>query len=298
MYSYVKPYLVYEIQMFGDSLLRTLDGATPTTIDKRVMNRGNEIHYHCRKKLINLVLTLFPQGEKEKEIKLRIYFQRLHRQLYDKWQDVLRLSQCLPMDEDVEDSVLQERLAGSESMIYYLAGWLILKLLHCKLRGLDSKVLSDFAAFNSLSADQATASRMPSDEVDRRENKKVRDAMKRPSRSWFDFVCLLEALYMVNMTAVQVLHHRGKVLEEITATTRRSVALRQLFNSCIPGHFGTEARKSLMRAYYLLILPCYGKMKSSDILWLERESGPVAPSSDTLPTRLKVLIAHENAKGL
>jgi len=28
MYSYVKPYLLYEIQMFGDSLLRTLDGAT------------------------------------------------------------------------------------------------------------------------------------------------------------------------------------------------------------------------------------------------------------------------------
>jgi hypothetical protein len=54
---------------------------------------------------------------------------------------------------------------------------------------------------------------------------------------------------------------------------------------------------SLMRAYYLLILPCYGKMKSSDILRLERESGPVATSSDTLPTRLKVLIAHENAKG-
>jgi hypothetical protein len=198
------------------------------------------------------------------------------------------------MDEDVLETIIQERLSGSESDLYCVAGWLLFKLLTSNLRGLDEKLLSDFATFNSLSAYEATVSGMPTDEVDSRENKKARGSMKRPSSKWYQFVRLLEALYMVNMTALQVLHHRGKVLEKITATTRKSVALRELFKRCIPAHFGTQARKSLMRAYFMLILPCYGKMKSSDILKLERECGPTAKSD--LPTRLNATIAHEKAK--
>jgi hypothetical protein len=291
--TYIKSYLLNEIQRFGDSLLDTLNGATPTTIDKLVSHQRNKIINHWRQSLIKLVLTLFPL-EKEKELKLRIFFGRLHRELYNEWQDKLSILQCIPMAEDVEETVIQERLSASESDVYCIAGWLLFKLLCCNLRGLDAKVLSDFGTFNLLSANEAITLGMPSDEVDFRENKKARGVMNRPGSKWFHFVRLLEALYMVNMTACQVLHHRGKVLEMITATTRKSVALRELFKRCIPDHFETQARKSLMRAYFMLILPCYGKMKSSDILKLERES---RPTSCNLPTRLNALIAHEKAKG-
>jgi hypothetical protein len=41
--TYIKSYLLHEIQRFGDSLLDTLNGATPTTIDKLVSYQQNKI---------------------------------------------------------------------------------------------------------------------------------------------------------------------------------------------------------------------------------------------------------------
>jgi hypothetical protein len=84
------------------------------------------------------------------------------------------------MAEDVEETIIQERLSASESGVYCVAGWLLFKLLCCNLRGLDAKVLSDFGTFNLLSANKAITLGMPSNEVDFHEKKKACGAMNHP----------------------------------------------------------------------------------------------------------------------
>jgi hypothetical protein len=149
------------------------------TIDKLVSYQQNRIINQWQQSLIKLVLTLF-QVDKKNELKLRIFFGRLHRELYNEWQDKLSILQWIPMAEDVEETIIQERLSASESDVYCVAGWLVFKLLCCNLHGLDAKVLSDFGTFNLLSANKAITLGMPSDEVDFRENKKAHGAMNRP----------------------------------------------------------------------------------------------------------------------
>lgn len=87
--------------------------------------------------------------------KVRLFFGRLHRQLHEEWERKIRIIRCVPMEEDVEEATLQQRIRGSENDIYYVAGWLLFKLSSCSLRGLDDHYMSEFVTFNSLSAHES-----------------------------------------------------------------------------------------------------------------------------------------------
>jgi hypothetical protein len=98
--------------------------------------------------------------------------------------------------------------------------------------GLSPKIKSEFAEFNSLSVSKVTSAGKPSSEIDQREYKP--GALKCPGIEWYHFTCLLESLYMTNITTQQTVYLHGDLLKEITATTHRSIPLRECFAKCFP----------------------------------------------------------------
>jgi len=67
------------------------------------------------------------------------------------------------------------------------------------------------------------------------------------------------------------------------------------FIKCFPADFTSAEKIALFHAYYYLILPSYGKMKSGDTLRLLRKSTKTSAVSK-MPTRVKAAVAHEKAK--
>jgi hypothetical protein len=130
-------------------------------------------------------------------------------------------------------------------------------------------------------------------EVDYREMKT--GCLKRATNSWYEFINLLEAIYIINTNAGQALQHKGALFAKIAKAARRSLTLREKFKQCFPPHFGDKEKKSMFRIYSILILPSYGKMKSGDTLRLIRNSSP-RESLNNIPLRAKVAVAHEKAK--
>jgi hypothetical protein len=70
----------------------------------------------------------------------------------------------------------------------------------------------------------------------------------------------------VNLNALQVLHHRGRVLQKITIMAGKSDALRQKFMECIPDAFDLKETKQIWRVYYVFIVQTFGALKAGDII--------------------------------
>jgi hypothetical protein len=198
------------------------------------------------------------------------------------------------MEEYVTEDKVNELLTGSESLVYYVSGWLLDRLSRSKLRAVNSITLRTFVAYNRQTAVDAACTKAPTEEIDRREIKV--DCMTRATHSWYSFIKLLEAIYIVNTNVSQAIQHRGKLLEKITLATRRSQPLREQFAQCFPPSFESSERKAMFRAYNVLLLSCYGKMKSGDILRLLRNLSNSSGSVAKLPTRAKVAVKHDQAQ--
>jgi len=155
---------------------------------------------------------------------------------------------------------------------------------------IDKGTLSKFVVENS-STKHETNDSVPSTIIDRREKRE--DALKRPGNAWFSFCCLFEALFLVNMNALQVLHHRGRILQKITITAGKSDALRLKFMDCIPDKFDLGKRKQIWKVYYLFVIPTFGALKS--VIQRIREARP-ANGMEKLATRTYALVAKERAK--
>jgi hypothetical protein len=288
----VQKYLNKEVLFFAQLVDDTLKGAKPATIDGRVNSLLRIVKKDRRMELIGLVLKLLPSDTSASV--MRVYFGELHQTLYDEFQTRVAESVTPKMETDVSDQVICHRLSASLDILAYTAGWFINRTLRMVLSGVDKSTLFKFVSFNTVKkAAYTRAASFPSRAIDERENKT--DALKRPGAAWFQFVCLLEALFLVNMNALQVLHHRGRVLQMISVTARKSDALRQKFRQCIPPDFTSSETKQMWRLYYLVLVPTYGALKSSDVLRKVRESRP-ASVLDKMPIRTYSAAAHERAK--
>jgi hypothetical protein len=133
-----------------------------------------------------------------------------------------------------------------------------------KQRDVDKQTLKDLVAYNQQSADAAAAVNAPTSKVDYCETKT--GCLKRATNSWFEFIKLLEAIYIINTNAGQALQHKGALCAKIAKAARQSLTLREKFKQCFPPHFGDKEKKSMFCIYSILILPSYGKMKSGDTL--------------------------------
>jgi hypothetical protein len=289
----VQNYLGVEVERITTDLCDSvLLGAKATTIDARASESRMKYRTMWRQDFIRSVEAANPPDASMDRREMRLYLVRLHRFVREVWEEeVLEIFE-VPMELYVLDDNMDELLSGSESLVYYVSGWLLDRLSRSKLRAVDSKTLVEFVRYNRQTSADAALAKAPTAEIDRREKKL--DCMTRATHSWYSFVSLLEALYIVNTNACQAIQHRGKLLEAITLATRRSQPLRERFAQCFPPSFGKQQRKAMFRCYNVLLLSCYGKMKSGDtIRQLRNLSNSSGASVDKLPTRAKVAGKHD-----
>jgi len=90
--------------------------------------------------------------------------------------------------------------------------------------------------------------------------------MRHSNSDWFEFVSLMEAFYVVNLTAENVLHHGGDLLHVIGTKIKGSRALLTAFAKCTPDSFTKKERIRILRRYFLVDLPSYHKMKARDVI--------------------------------
>ena len=243
-----------------------------------------------RAQAINLVHVLFP--DTSQEIKAGVFFGELHNEVYEQYKSEVDKFVTPDMETDVLDDEILHRLAGSTDTLCYISGWLLNKLLDLNMSGVDKAVLRKFVMANSNTIESSKESGVPTSTIDRRE--KAPGALKRPNSSWFAWTCLIEAIFVVNTNALQVLHHRGRIFEKITIAAGKSDALRQRFYDCVK-QFEPHEIKQLWKVHYCFIVPVYSALKSSDVLKLIREARPYS-AQDRLPTRAYALTMHERAK--
>lgn len=160
------------------------------------------------------------------------------------------------------------------------------------MSGITKRTLSSFVCENSVLKSETETS-LPTSIIDSREKRE--NSLKRPTHSWFAFCCFFEALFLVNLNAVQVLHHRGRVLQKITSVAARSDSLRQKFMECIPKDYEHKEILQIWRVYYLFIIPTFSALKSGDITRRIRESRPTS-TTDQLATRAFAKVAVVKAK--
>ncbi len=287
--SPIQEHLKNEVSRFTNGLMIALDGGQPNTIDNRVNTHLRKIKKDMRQELIDKVHEFFPNKD---AIRVNVFFGELHTQLYEKYKEKIAEYTTPEMEHDVPDSVIEERLSGSKDTLCYISGWLLTAILNLVMANVDKGTLQKFVVENSVKKNETNDS-MHTAVIDQRE--KQEDALRRPGEAWYAFSCLFEALFLVNINALQVLHHRGRVLQKITITAGKSDALRQKFMECIPDSFNLNERKQIWRVYYLFIIPTFSALKSGDVMKRIREARP-ANSMDKLATRTYALVAKERAK--
>jgi hypothetical protein len=267
----------------------TLGGATQNTIDERVAVHLRKIKKDNRQELIDLVNNTFNTTNAKN---VNIFFGELHNELYDEYKS--QIADCVKpeMQYDVLDSDIEERLSGSTDILCYISGWMLTKIQRLNMSGIQSETLSAFVRANATLKSE-TKPTMPSSIVDQCE--KCNDALKRPSESWSSFCCLSEALFLVNLNAVQVLHHRGRVLQQITITAGKSDELREKFIARIPKEFGKKETLQIWKVYYLFIISTFGALKSGVVVKRIREARP-ANLTNQLATRAFAKVAVVKVK--
>ena len=159
-------------------------------------------------------------------------------------------------------------LKGSKGTVYFLAGWLLLKLSQQKAVRRQSAI-NKFVSHNSVTIGSSVVRTLPTDVVDHRE--KHAGKMRRVGHDFFRFVCMLEALYMVNLTPAVALAYRENFFWEVDEIVKKNKDLEDLFMNCIPPTC-TENDKLLLLESYAIILQKYSSMRARDVLRRIRNS--------------------------
>jgi hypothetical protein len=260
----VQAYLQLEVDKFCGKLCdEVLSGAKPSNYQKRASDFKILVHreWHLAF-IVSPVAAQCPTGTSQRDF--NIYLIRLYANVFNEWNNrVIHMFQT-PMEEHVDDMRIDEILLGSKPMVFYCAGWMLRKVESSKQRDVDKQTLKDLVAYNQQSADAAAAVNALTSKVDYCKTKT--GCLKRATNSWFEFIKLLEAIYIINTNAGQALQHKGALCAKIAKAAHQSLTLREKFKQCFPPHFGDKEKKSMFCIYSILILPSYGKMKSGDTL--------------------------------
>jgi hypothetical protein len=252
-----------QIPRLTQALAKNLAGATVSSLDKRVTNfelawqdMRNRFVLQIEKYLGSLDGPIFSRPQ------IRIFFGHLYKEIILKWRLTIRSKHYPDLITNLGESEVQTALQGSRDIVFYVAGALLHRLLRIPQNQERTKTIASFVAFNSttnVDSDDSTASVVQKREVHK-------GKLTRPATSWSKFCELLEALYIVNLTAANALQFRGRLVQTIYEKTKRSLALQEAFSECITGSFDKNQRATMWHMYLVHILPWYCKLKAGDFL--------------------------------
>jgi len=164
--------------------------------------------------------------------------------------------------DSVNSADVASVLKGSKGTVYFLAGWLLLKVSQQKAVR-RQPAINKFVSHNSVTIGSSVARMLPTEVVDNREIHAGK--MRRVGHDFFRFVCMLEALYMVNLTPAVALAYRENFFWRVDEIVKKNKDLKDLFIKCIPPTC-TENDKLLLLEAYAIILQKYSSMRARDVL--------------------------------
>ena len=123
-----------------------LSGAKPNNIDGRASEFRIKCRMEWRKRFLSSILGSTPCPDDTKECDLRNYLGRWYKNVFEEWKQRVLLMFETPMEEHVEDYVIEQCLSGSEPMVYYCSGWLLQRMNTSNLRAIDKRTLKEFVS--------------------------------------------------------------------------------------------------------------------------------------------------------
>jgi hypothetical protein len=198
------------------------------------------------------------------------------------------------LEEHVDEKDVDSVLEGSQGTVFYISGYLLRALMKVRTKDDQSGIRKfvDYNSFDHLSQDKENLG-LPTHVVNSREIHK--GAMKRVCPLFFRFVCLMEALYKVNLTPAVAAAFRQDFFRKVDGLVRRSRELADLFNGCIPENCTGSERELIEKKLYRLILQKYGSLCAQDVLRNLKSKTSARKAVTNLSTRAAVAVSIDVA---
>jgi hypothetical protein len=186
-----------------------------------------------------------------------------------------------------------EHTTGDE--IANTSGYLLNRIMNDKgLSPSDRNIVTEFVRFNSQTEELAKEAGIPTAALCHREKHKGR--LKRPTKNWFRFLCIMEAIYVENLTPQNAERYQSYLVIEIEKVCRNSNQLRSQFRNCFPPSFTPVEMRRMWRIYFLVVLPCYKMLKGGNVMKNIKQYRHEKKASKGLTTRLGIYMAHQAAQ--
>jgi hypothetical protein len=132
--------------------------------------------------------------------------------------------------------------------------------------GVQSKdiAVSKFVLHNEYDNLSCGSMNLPTSVVNSREIHK--GAMLHVCPPFFHLVCLMEALYKVNLNPVVAVTYQDNFFCKVDELVKNSKELALLFNNCIPSNHSSNKQKQFIDGLFKLILHTYGSLQACDML--------------------------------
>jgi hypothetical protein len=227
------PLINNRVAALNQAFARILHKTTTTTLRKKMLAFENHLQ-DTDGIFANMVcIPNFPNQQLQVTCNLlRRWFLRLALNIRKIWSKAIK--------EEVNGDLLvgfvnaadiSSVLKGSKGTVYFLAGWLSFKLSEQKAVRRQSAI-QKFVSHNSVALGSSITQTLPTNVVDAREIH--RGKMRRVGNDFFRFVCMLEALYIVNLTPAVALAYRDDFFWQIDQIVKKNGDLKALFLNCIP----------------------------------------------------------------
>jgi hypothetical protein len=186
-------------------------------------------------------------------------------------------------------------LKGSDGTVFYIAGYLLRPVSKAKSKKNQSVATSKFVLHNECHDVSCDSINLPMRVVDSREIHK--GAMMRVSPRFFHFVCLMEALYKVNLNPAVAFAYRENFFCKVDEVVKNSKELALLFADCIHTNCSSNERKQLTEGLFKLILHKYSGLRARDVLRNLKAKILISNvAGDDFSTRTAVLVCIKAAK--
>jgi hypothetical protein len=276
------------------SLACTMHNLTKTTLNKRMLSFVNKEQDGAICFAEKCVIVA-KKSEDHNDL-LKGWFLWLDEILRNNWTIAIKEleSHDLLNDEiDVDD--IDQILKGSQGTVFYIAGYLLRSVSKAKTQKIQKVAIGKFVSHNKHDKDLTCGTLLPTHVVDSREIQK--GAMTRVCHKFFRFVCLMEALYKLNLNPAVAVFYRENFFHKVDTLVKNSKELALLFNDCIPVNCSPNERKQLMDGIFKLILHKYGGLRARDVLRnLKAKISVSKVAGDDFSTRTAVLVCIKAAK--
>ncbi len=205
----------------------------------------------------------------------------LHLALFMAWSDVICDNKKPPINLPVDCLVGKYALP----VVYYIAGWTLFSMLKASTVAADNRpFLFRFAARHTIDECVAESLNLPTSLVKRRKGR----ALVYCTREYFDFICVIENIYLANLTLKMMLaYNNGDIIAKIKLGILSHNDTRDRF-SCLSGSNNKDDNQQLL----VYIMERYANMQGTYFVKLLKgnSGGQIQKLASCQATRTK--IAH------